>query len=88
MESQLLGICKFTLEDLMKYVLDRYDNRGFKLNVIVKSKDLIYDPPVKYFNDVLCSIIDSLVKAVSGFDRLETQLYLDWSGPRAVLKVK
>lgn len=28
-----------------------------------------------------------MLQAVSGFPRLETQLYLDWSGPPAFLKV-
>ena len=71
----------------MEYILDSSSNRGFKLNVIVQSKDLVYDPAIEHFKDVLCKILDTLVKAVSGFERLETQLYLDWSGPRSVLKV-
>lgn len=87
MEAQLLKICKYTLRDLMGYILDRYSNRGFRLNVIVRAKDLAYDPPIKYFKDVLCSILDASVEAVGGFPRLETELYLDWSGARTVLKV-
>lgn len=62
-------------------------NRSFKLNIIVKEKEPLFEPLTKNFEDVFCSILTAICEAVTGFDRLESQLYLDWSGPRAFLKV-
>ncbi|XP_011298266.1 dynein heavy chain 7, axonemal-like [Fopius arisanus] len=87
MEAQLRSICTHTLRDFMNFILHRSDNR-FKLNVIVKENELVFDPPIEYFGKVLCGILDTVIDAVGGIERLETQLYLDWSGPPAHLKPK
>lgn len=53
----------------------------------MKGKVPLFDPATKHFEDVFCSILDAICEAVTGFDRLETQLYIDWFGPQALLKV-
>lgn len=80
------GICTHTLRDFMNFIMNHSKNR-FKLNVIVKENELTFDPPIEYFGKVLCGILDTVIDAACGIERLETQLYLDWSGPPAYLKV-
>ncbi|KAJ8670547.1 hypothetical protein QAD02_001806, partial [Eretmocerus hayati] len=58
----------------------------YKINVIVKSKEIQCDPPFQYFKDIIGSVLNVMCDAIMVFERLETQLFLDWSGPRAFLK--
>ncbi|XP_068992612.1 dynein axonemal heavy chain 7 [Neodiprion pinetum] len=89
MESQLLAICRQTMSQYMNYIFGiGYRNPGFVLRVTIKNRECVFDPPCKYFVEVLSSLLDAMLQAVSGFPRLETQLYLDWSGPPAFLKPK
>lgn len=85
MESQLRKICEHTLQDFLNYILNESQNK-FKLNVIVKDKDVTFDPKIDYFIKILCDIVDTIVDAVGNIERLETQLYLDWSGQMEFLK--
>ncbi|XP_051168782.1 dynein axonemal heavy chain 7-like [Leptopilina boulardi] len=66
--------------------LEPFVNRSFKLNIIVREKEPLFEPLTKNFEDVFCSILNAICEAVTGFDRLESQLYLDWNGPPAFLK--
>ncbi|OXU28216.1 hypothetical protein TSAR_011727, partial [Trichomalopsis sarcophagae] len=87
MESQLLTIFKSSLRDFLLYIFDvQQSSNSYKLNVIVKSKEIHFEPPFQYFKDVIGSVLDVMCEATMGFERLETQLYLDWSGPRTLLK--
>ncbi|XP_015609892.1 dynein heavy chain 7, axonemal isoform X2 [Cephus cinctus] len=89
MENQLLSICKYSLADFVSYILKVGDSGyGFKLHIIIKSKELAFEPPCRYFTEIFCSILDAICDAVARFDRLEEQLYLDWSEPHSYLKPK
>ncbi|XP_015178312.1 PREDICTED: dynein heavy chain 7, axonemal, partial [Polistes dominula] len=87
MESQLLEVCEKTLQDFMKYIVTRAPyNPGFKINLIIDSNDLIFEPNFELFKETLCNILDNICETVKHFERLETQLYLDWGGPLEFLK--
>lgn len=58
------------------------------MDIVVRSKELAFDPTFDTFKDVLCGILDDICQAVRHFDKLETQLYLDWSGPVDLLEVR
>ncbi|CAK9814603.1 Dynein axonemal heavy chain 7 [Anthophora plagiata] len=87
MESQLLAMCKWTLRDFMNFII-----RGqpidceFNVNIVVSSKHLIFSPSFEEFKEVLCGLLDEICQAVRRFHKLQTQLYLDWSGPEEILK--
>lgn len=57
------------------------------LEVTIKAKELLFDPPYKNFKDILCNVLSTICEAVARFERLETQLYIDWTGPTEYLKV-
>ncbi|XP_014203995.1 dynein heavy chain 7, axonemal [Copidosoma floridanum] len=87
MESQLLSIYKSSLRDFVGFIFDiQHLDNAFKLNVVVKSRELSFEPPFQYFKDIIGSVLDVMCEAVMSFERLESQLYLDWSGPRIYLK--
>ncbi|XP_076629954.1 dynein axonemal heavy chain 7 [Colletes latitarsis] len=87
MEGQLLSVCKHSLRDFMDLIIrDQLVMREFNVHIIVSSEQLIFDPSFDEFKNVLCGILDSICEAVKKFTKLETQLYLDWSGPLEILK--
>ncbi|KAK2587842.1 hypothetical protein KPH14_003939 [Odynerus spinipes] len=89
MESQLLEVCEKTLADFMSYIIKRKPSvPGFKISLLVDSKSLLFKPAFDQFKETLCSILERLCESVQNFERLETQLYLDWGGPREFLKPK
>lgn len=59
----------------------------FNVDIIITSKQLTFDPSFEKFKEIFCSILDELCEAVRNFEKLETQLYLDWSGEQGFLKV-
>ncbi|XP_033301318.1 dynein heavy chain 7, axonemal-like [Bombus bifarius] len=61
-------------------------NCMFNVDIIIASKQLAFDPSFEKFKEILCSILDELCEAVRNFEKLETQLYLDWSGEQGFLK--
>ncbi|XP_025992810.1 dynein heavy chain 7, axonemal-like [Solenopsis invicta] len=87
MESQLLRACKRSLRDFVNYIAD--DKPGgcrFKVSIIVVSRELAFQPSFDNFKKSLCNILEAICDAVRNFERLETQLYLDWAGPQEFLK--
>lgn len=87
MENQLLKICERTLQEFLNFILSSSSANRFKLNIIVQSNELILDPPISEFNQAFCKIFSDIVDAVSDIERLETKLYLDWTGTSNFLKV-
>ncbi|KAK0094203.1 hypothetical protein PV326_011565 [Microctonus aethiopoides] len=55
-------------------------------NIFLLSNELILDPPISEFKQVFCKIFSDIVDAVSDIERLETKLYLDWTGTSNFLK--
>jgi len=53
----------------------------------VVSNELVFQPSFNKFKESLCDILRAICDAVKNFERLETQLYLDWAGPPEFLKV-
>ncbi|XP_034174982.2 dynein heavy chain at 36C [Osmia lignaria lignaria] len=89
METQLLYTCNHSLDDIMKFIIfGKPVKCVFNLNIVVRSNELTFDPSFDDFKMDLCSILDRLCDAIRQFDKLETQLYLDWSGSRDFLKPK
>uniref|UniRef100_A0ABD2X5S3 Dynein heavy chain 7, axonemal n=1 Tax=Trichogramma kaykai TaxID=54128 RepID=A0ABD2X5S3_9HYME len=87
MESQLLAIYKNSQKIFMSYILDVKDTcNTYRLDVNIKSREIAFNPPMHNFKNILGSALDSMSDAVMVFDQLETQLYLDWSGPKTLLK--
>lgn len=74
-----------------KFIDDRHSSQPakckFHMDVIVSHETLGFHPSFDEFKTMLCGILDRICKAVTEFNTLETQLYLDWSGPLEVLKV-
>lgn len=54
---------------------------------MVVSGELVFEPSFDRFKKSLCDILEAICDAVRKFERLETQLYLDWAGPQEFLKV-
>ncbi|XP_050461697.1 dynein axonemal heavy chain 7-like [Cataglyphis hispanica] len=87
MESHLLNACKLSLRDFINYVIDGKPVAcSFKVNIAIVSNELVFEPFFDKFKELLCNILDSICNAVRNFERLETQLYLDWTGPQEFLK--
>ncbi|XP_071649568.1 dynein axonemal heavy chain 7 [Temnothorax longispinosus] len=87
MESQLLRACKRSLRDFVNYVADGKPVAcRFKVSIAVVSKELAFQPSFDKFKKSLCDILEAICDAVRNFERLETQLYLDWAGPQQFLK--
>jgi len=59
----------------------------FKINIVVVSNELVFEPSFDNFKESLCDILDKICNAVRNFARLETQLFLDWAGPTEFLQV-
>lgn len=59
----------------------------FKVSIAIVSNELVFEPSFDKFKELLCDILKAICNAVRNFERLETQLYLDWAGPREFLKV-
>lgn len=59
----------------------------FKVSIVVAGSELAFEPSFGKFKESLCDILDAICDAVRNFERLETQLYLDWAGPLEFLKV-
>ncbi|KAJ8926978.1 hypothetical protein NQ314_020603 [Rhamnusium bicolor] len=70
----------------MKSFYNSYKNNGFQIRLQQRATILAFDPQFKNFREALINIIDSIVEAVKIIPRLETKLYLDWSGPEVCLK--
>lgn len=60
---------------------------SFTLNAVVVSGEIVFEPSFDKFKESLCNILEMICDAVRNFERLETQLYLDWAGPQEFLKV-
>jgi len=60
---------------------------SFKINIIVVSNELAFDPSFDKFKETFRDILDRMCNAVRNFARLETQLFLDWAGPTEFLQV-
>ncbi|KYN44278.1 Dynein heavy chain 7, axonemal [Trachymyrmex septentrionalis] len=89
MEAQLLRICKHSLREFVNYVVNGKPVAcRFKVNIVVVSKELAFQPSFDKFKESLCDILGMMCDAMQHFDRLETQLYLDWAGPQEFLKPK
>nr|XP_033342720.1 dynein heavy chain 7, axonemal-like [Megalopta genalis] len=89
MEAQLLSLCENSLEEFMNFLIsDQPAKCEFHVDVVVKSESLDFQPSFEEFKDALCGILDRICEAVTEFDTLETQLYLDWSGSLDVLEPK
>ncbi|KYM93367.1 Dynein heavy chain 7, axonemal [Cyphomyrmex costatus] len=87
MEEQLLRICKHSLRDFINYVVNGKPVAcRFKVSIVVVSKELAFRPSFDKFKELLCDILRAICDAVRNFERLETQLYLDWAGPQEFLK--
>ncbi|XP_025075899.1 dynein heavy chain 7, axonemal-like [Pogonomyrmex barbatus] len=56
------------------------------MSIVVVSKDLTFEPSFDKFKKSLFNILEAICNAVRNFERLETQLYLDWAGPPEFLK--
>ncbi|XP_076670804.1 dynein axonemal heavy chain 7 [Andrena cerasifolii] len=89
MESQLMYAFKKSLKDFMDMVV-RCQPVGvnFNANMVVVSDQLEFEPSFDGFKYVLCNILESMCEAVRNFQKLESQLYLDWAGPLDTLKPK
>ncbi|XP_078046876.1 dynein axonemal heavy chain 7-like [Augochlora pura] len=89
MEAQLLSLCENSLQEFMNFLIRGQPAKcEFHVDVIIKSESLDFRPSFEEFKDALCGILDRICKAVTEFDTLETQLYLDWSGSLDVLQPK
>ncbi|EGI62283.1 Dynein heavy chain 12, axonemal [Acromyrmex echinatior] len=87
MEAQLLRICKHSLLAFINYIVSgKPVTCRFNMNVVVISKELVFQPSFDIFKELLCDILTAMCDAVRNFERLETQLYIDWAGPREFLK--
>ncbi|KOX76420.1 Dynein heavy chain 7, axonemal [Melipona quadrifasciata] len=87
MESQLLSMCKYSLKDFMDLIVrGKPINCEFNVDIIVSFKQLTFEPSFEKFKEMLCNILDELCEAVRYFDKLEIQLYLDWSGEEGFLE--
>ncbi|KAL6424717.1 hypothetical protein ACFW04_009995 [Cataglyphis niger] len=87
MESHLLNACKLSLRDFINYVIDGKPVACcFKVNFAIIANELVFEPLFDKFKELLCDILDLICNAVRNFERLETQLYLDWTGPQEFLK--
>ncbi|XP_025270954.1 dynein heavy chain 7, axonemal [Camponotus floridanus] len=87
MESHLLKACKHSLRDFINYVVDGKPVACcFKVSIAIVSNELVFEPSFDKFKELLCDILKAICNAVRNFERLETQLYLDWAGPREFLK--
>ncbi|EZA62718.1 Dynein heavy chain 7, axonemal [Ooceraea biroi] len=88
MESQLLTACKRSLRDFVNYIVHgKPVPCRFKVSIVV-SNELAFEPSFDKFKESLCDILETMCNAVRNFERLETQLYLDWAGPPEFLKPK
>nr|XP_031838488.1 dynein heavy chain 7, axonemal-like [Nomia melanderi] len=89
MESQLLSLSKNSLKDFVDLIVRSQPAKcKFHVDIIVSHETLGFHPSFEEFKIVLCGILDRICKAVTEFNTLEMQLYLDWSGPLEVLKPK
>ncbi|KAH0950776.1 hypothetical protein HN011_006322 [Eciton burchellii] len=87
MESQLLTACKKSLRDFVDYVVHgKFTPCSFKINIVVVSNELAFEPSFDNFKESLCDILDGICNAVRNFPRLETQLFLDWAEPTEFLQ--
>ncbi|KAF7398391.1 hypothetical protein HZH66_006288 [Vespula vulgaris] len=87
MESQLLEVCEKTLQDFMKYIVTCAPSTPtFKINLVIQSKNLVFEPTFEQFKETFYNIIDNFCETVQNFERLETQLYIGWGGPQTFLK--
>lgn len=59
----------------------------FNIDIIVSSKQLIFNPSFDDFKNILCNILNEICEGVRFFKKLETELYLDWSGEEGFLEV-
>ena len=47
----------------------------------------MFEPQFDNYMDALLGTYDIMISAVSKLPRLETKLYMDWDGPKEMLKV-
>lgn len=59
----------------------------FNIFIVVSSKQLIFSPSIEDFKNILCYILNEICEGVRFFKKLETELYLDWSGEEGFLEV-
>ncbi|XP_031365554.1 uncharacterized protein LOC116185395 [Apis dorsata] len=59
----------------------------FNINIVVSSKQLIFSPNFEDFKNILCNILNEICIGVRFFKKLETELYVDWSGEEGFLEV-
>ncbi|XP_015440426.1 PREDICTED: LOW QUALITY PROTEIN: dynein heavy chain 7, axonemal [Dufourea novaeangliae] len=89
MEAQLLSLCKSSIKDFMNLIVRGQPARcEFHVDIIIVDKKPDFQPTFDAFKHVLCGILNGICKAVAEFNTLETQLYLDWSGPLELLRPK
>ncbi|XP_011505820.1 PREDICTED: dynein heavy chain 7, axonemal [Ceratosolen solmsi marchali] len=87
MESQLLSLFKRSLQDFLNYIFNvQQSSNTYKINVIVKSNEIYFDPPFQYYKNIIGNVLNVMSDATMVFEKLETQLFLDWSGPQTFLK--
>lgn len=88
MAYQLQTLCLNSLYEYTYYLCDYgYTNRGFEINVVMRNKQLTFEPSFNKFSEALLGIYDKMIKAVGTIPRLETRLYLDYQGEQVCIKV-
>nr|XP_022323965.1 dynein heavy chain 7, axonemal-like isoform X6 [Crassostrea virginica] len=60
-----------------------YEHPGFILRLILDGTAIKFEPTFKEFEVIILNVYDVIIKASQQVPRVETKLYLDWSGNKA-----
>ncbi|KAK0178126.1 hypothetical protein PV328_002104, partial [Microctonus aethiopoides] len=96
MESQLRSLCLNSIEDYISFLFKlsfrgsqnqlSYSRCSFNINVMVRSKIILFEPSFKSFTDTLLQLLVSLNRAVCGYPRIERKLYNNWTSKKTSLQ--